>query len=510
MKEKILKKLVKKDYNNKLEEILSKKDFSEEVKNTLLSIFYKIENGYQDYHKIKRETFDKKEYIEKLIDIIDKDCEKIEFITKNNDKQEKVDKDKKEIICLPIENKILYALAKIQKRQIVVKYIDEDIGKAFSFMLNTGNNINMVEPLRDFNGFSWNIIVKDIEDVNCNLMYQNIIYLVGNKFVDKWVNNYEPLVDYFELFQNEIEKKYGKKIKDNILDYLLKLSLKLKAKYDENFKETIKKKKEELEQENSELENREQYLGKIAKCKKEKEKQIKELDKIINSKKLLMEEYENRNKELPLEKKIFSIRVLKNNLKEERKTILNEIDVYNQEMIPKVFLEKKHIIEKKLKYFSSLEEGDLRKDLIDLQKEMIKCMSIDIQKEPDKNKLTRFIYQYRYYSFLPFDSDTYLYEVKELKRSFNKLTKTLIEQAINSKVIIKITDDEKLNFNMTQKILLSKIIILEDIFIKIANEKDWISLIIFDEEIEDSKIKLKSTTKEKLTIKMNKKNKLFI
>ena len=137
-------------------------------------------------------------------------------------------------------------------------------------------------------------------------------------------------------------------------------------------------------------------------------------------------------------------------------------------------------------------------------------MSIDIQKEPDKNKLTRFIYQYRYYSFLPFDSDTYLYEVKELKRSFNKLTKTLIEQAINSKVIIKITDDEKLNFNMTQKILLSKIIILEDIFIKIANEKDWINLIIFDEEIEDSKIKLKSTTKEKLTIKMNKINKLFI
>ena len=61
LKEKLLKKLVKKDYNNNLEEILSQKDFSEEVKNTLLSMFYKIENGYPDYHKIKRETFGKKE-----------------------------------------------------------------------------------------------------------------------------------------------------------------------------------------------------------------------------------------------------------------------------------------------------------------------------------------------------------------------------------------------------------------------------------------------------------------
>lgn len=75
-KSNFLTKFVKKDYNNKLEEVLSKKDFSEEVKNTLLSMFYKIENGYKDYKNVKRETFEKKEYIEKLINIVDKDCKK--------------------------------------------------------------------------------------------------------------------------------------------------------------------------------------------------------------------------------------------------------------------------------------------------------------------------------------------------------------------------------------------------------------------------------------------------
>ena len=131
-------------------------------------------------------------------------------------------------------------MQKFGKKNIVVNLIDESIEEAFSFVLNTGNNINMVEPLRDFNGFSWNVIAKDIEDLNCNLIYQNIIYLVGNKFVDKWVNNYEPLVDYFDLFQSQIEKKYGKRIKNNIIKYLLKLSIILKMNIDETLKKKYK------------------------------------------------------------------------------------------------------------------------------------------------------------------------------------------------------------------------------------------------------------------------------
>ena len=117
MKEKLFNKIVKKDYNNNLEKVLSKKEFSEEVKNSLLNIFYKIENGYNDYNTIKRETLKKQEYIEKLTNIIDKDCNKIEFIKKDSKKEEKIDKEKKEIICLPIENKILYSLAKIRQKE---------------------------------------------------------------------------------------------------------------------------------------------------------------------------------------------------------------------------------------------------------------------------------------------------------------------------------------------------------------------------------------------------------
>ena len=114
MKEKLFNKIVKENFNNQLEKVLSKKDFSEEVKNTLLSMFYKLETGFNDYEIVKKGTYDKKEYIENLINTIDKNCQKIEFIGKEELQKEKVDEKQKEIICEPIDIKILCFLAKMR------------------------------------------------------------------------------------------------------------------------------------------------------------------------------------------------------------------------------------------------------------------------------------------------------------------------------------------------------------------------------------------------------------
>lgn len=62
-KEKIIGKIVKKNYNNELEEVLEKKLFDEHAKNLLLSILYKIEAGYEDYEKVKMDISKKDEYI---------------------------------------------------------------------------------------------------------------------------------------------------------------------------------------------------------------------------------------------------------------------------------------------------------------------------------------------------------------------------------------------------------------------------------------------------------------
>ena len=511
MKDKLLKKIVKKNYNNQLEEVLTKKEYPLEVKNELLSIFYKIENGYNDYKTIKRQTFEKKEYIEKLISIIEKDCDKIEF-TKNKEK-EKVDKKNKQIICYPIETNILYSIAKIQKGKTAVSYLDNTIEKALTFLLNTGNNINMVEPLRDFNGFSWNVIVKDIEDVNCNLIYQNMIYMLGNKFIDKWVNNYDQMVDYFELFEEEIKQNYSEEIEEKITTNIINIAILTKIEYDKNFKNEIKEKFEENETKYSEFENTSMYISKISRYKKQIETKIKNIDKIIYNKELLIQEYEQRNKDLPLEKKIFSIRVLKNLLIEERINLLEEIQNQNKLIDPQYFIREKDLTKTKLKYFSIVEKEDIKKELnknlINLQKEIIKCMYLDTKKIKTKQDLIEQIYKYRYYSLLPINEEELICNKKELSSYLNKLTKAIIEKAIKMKVINKIINIEEINFEITKKLLLSKIVSLQDINIK-PNYKDGnLMLTIYDEEIEDNKINIQIIQKKELNMKLNKKIKLF-
>ena len=79
-KEKFILKLNIKDYNNQLEKILSKKTFSEDTKNLLLSMLYQVENSYADYNLANGDTKTKKEILEEILKIIEQDCEKIEIV----------------------------------------------------------------------------------------------------------------------------------------------------------------------------------------------------------------------------------------------------------------------------------------------------------------------------------------------------------------------------------------------------------------------------------------------
>lgn len=514
MKDKLLGKIVKENYNNQLEKVLSKKDFSVEVKNALLSMFYKIETGFKDYKIVKRDTYDKKDYIEGLINTIEQDCDKIEFIKQDGKQQEKVSKKQKEIACEPIDIKILNSLEKINKKTITIKELNKNVTNCFSDFLNTGNDINKVEPLRDFNGFSWNIILKDIEDLDYNLIYQNMILLVGNEFLDKWTNKNDAKTDNFEMFKNILENKYGEPVRDYIITNLLKLVVWINAKKDNELKKEIENTKEDLEGAFYELENREMYLVKLSKLKKKKEREIKKIDKIMNDKKLLRQEYEKRNDALPLDKKIFSIRVLKEILLNERTKLLHEINQYNKMMKPHVFLEKKQKIEQNLKYIDIYDDIDLDQEistgLVNLQKQVIKCMQLDIEKAQDIDTLVDLIYKYRYYNLIPANEKQSICNINKLKKDIDSLTMTLINKATDMKILIKIAEDEKINSYIMKQILISKIICLEDINIKITSEKTGIYLTIYDEETKDNKIKLENISKENIKIKFNRRIDLFI
>ena len=162
-----------KNYNNRLEQILEKKAFSGDIKNLLLSMFYKIEVSYKDYQNVKRYSKEQTDLMEELINIIEKSCNKIEMVEPNSDKGKVLkkynlhsisDRAYKKIISFPVEADLLYALADIEKKYYYIKddyYIEK---QTFEKMLNMGYCMNLKEIIRDFSGWSWKIEAKDIEN----------------------------------------------------------------------------------------------------------------------------------------------------------------------------------------------------------------------------------------------------------------------------------------------------------------------------------------------------------
>ena len=354
--EKLLDKIVKKDYNNELERILEKKPYAENVKSILLSILYKLETSYKDYRKVKQDVVTKEELIENVINTIKNNCDEIKIVKPNSKESEiignrtfLVEKKRKRIICYNIERKVLYCLAKISKRNRIIKDDYFIINKTLSDLINVGNCINTVEPLRDFNGYSWTTIPKEIESITHNLIYQNLVLLVGNNFMNKWVNNKEFIMDYMELFQETLEKLYGKEEAKELIELLKEISVYLEIRFDKKAKEKMLKQKEIVEKELGQMQNNETFVEKITEEKRKITYNIKMIDETINNKHLLEEEYEKRNEILPLEEKIFSMKILAKMMAEERKNELEKIERLNELLDPQRYISYKKELEEKQK-----------------------------------------------------------------------------------------------------------------------------------------------------------------
>ena len=71
-KDNIFLKLNTRDINTELETILDNKNMDEDVQSLILSMFYKIDNAYSDYQKVKTNMPTKEIFNQNIIDVIEK------------------------------------------------------------------------------------------------------------------------------------------------------------------------------------------------------------------------------------------------------------------------------------------------------------------------------------------------------------------------------------------------------------------------------------------------------
>ena len=232
------------DYNLILEKILDSKCFSSNSKSLLLSMIYKLEEFYKDYQTVKNLDTTKYEFLNLILETIKKYCDNIKLVEpddadvlKKNNVLALTNEKERSILCYPTENALLYAISDIMPKYFYVSNSFE-YKNSFQRTLVNGYNDNILEILSDFNGWSWDVNIKQKRNFQDALIYQNMVIIFGNNFMEEWRE--KDTVDNNSL--NQIEKYFSN---TKYFEYLCKylvfgLTVKEKAKTNKELANKIK------------------------------------------------------------------------------------------------------------------------------------------------------------------------------------------------------------------------------------------------------------------------------
>lgn len=515
-KEKKLHKIHLKDYTNRLEKILENKSFSLQTKNLLLSMFYKIENAYHDYEKTKVEVHDKGEFLEKLIQIIEQKCQEIEMIKLGLEDTNMletipytIDKEQGKIMLIGNDLVMLNAILEIAQNPICIPEEEILLQKPLSYFLNLGSRMHEAEVIRDFNGWSWDIVLKEIPYVELNLAFQNFLYLLGSEFISSWIKNDTSLADYLILAYEKLKNEFEEERAKELIQLFCKFSIEMLAKQDISQKEFWKNLKQQNSIELAKISDKTTYLEEVTQKKKEITREIEKIDKILNDQNLLQKEYQERNAKLANKDKIFSIRHLVNRLEIERQELVDNMKKYNSLIEPQGYVVRKDEIERKEEFYRklNLEQEDQRESLLWLCLLFIECFQIKIARAHTKQEITSYFYILRYYYFLPFDTEgTKLKDIPKLADSFEKTFRILIEKAYKLDIIETITDDIEINYQIIRKLFDSKMIDLNNTVIETKVEDGRLIVQYYDTNILENTHEIQTGK----MVKLKKKTKLFV
>jgi len=503
--------LIKKDKNAELEKILARKKIDEQAKNLLQGILYKIEASYKDYQIVKSKKQTEEKYLIEMLTNIDKRCNTIKVVKPSQNLadeeiQKELEKSKfyvgDEIVSYPIEEKILYAIEKKSRYPKILNNKYEEATIAVSEVINIGKNMDRVEVLRDFNGWSWTTINKEIENIQANLIYQTLQIILGEEFLDNWCQDKDGIIDYLEKFVEEMTLQYGEKIAKSQKELLLQIAIANTVRVNDKYAKNIEEKIKNIDEEVNKYEDTDKKIAEMTNRKKQLLQELNEIEKIISQNTRLKIEYEKRNQEESKDKKIFNIRILKKQLENKKYDILEQIEQNNYLLKPLNYLEEKYkLLEKKsmLQQTQKTQE-QMEKMLIQYIENFLKCFKIIINKTKQEEEIYQLFYKFRYFMLLPFDSEKSIKDIQQLEKSILETENKLVQKAIEKKVIAKVP------FEIIKHIFKTRIIILEDLNYKITKKEEKYYVQIFDENISEEKFEI--TPVEKM--KINRKIQIFI
>lgn len=496
-----------KNYNEKLEEILDEKNFTEEVQNLILSMFYKIESSYRDFHQVKKESPERDIFISNILFIISEYCNNIEIIKPKGRKNEieyKISKKSGSIKCFPNEVLLLYCIMQLSEDSNNRLELKE---KAVNNILEIGRSLSYQEPIRDFNGWSWTNAIISNSEIQYNLIYQNLTLLIGYEKLEKICKIQNKSLK----LKRELKIKYQNELVEEFVNRFIRVSVILKSNEDKKYKENVINYYGPYAEELKKLSNKEQLLESSTEKKKMIIKEIKKIDKILNNISELKKDFVKRNKNLPQSKKIFSISSLEEIYESQRIDYLKQIKQYNKLQDPSTYIKRREELEEKAKFYLDLElenikKNDIDKEIIKLQVDFLKLFEEKIINCNDKREIIKLIYDFRYYYHLYFRSGYKIKDLEKLKKRLYRVLARLIKKAKELKAMERILIHTTNQVDILDKIMQSQIFMLEGIVCQIISRENKTYIQYYDGNIFEGEIEVKSDE----IITKKKKFKLFL
>ena len=526
MKEEIFSKF--RDYNSELEKILEKKDFSQDAKNLLLSMFYKLESSYEDYQTVKRNVKSKQEYLENILDNI-KQCNKIETLKSADpefaewaveNKTFDVDMKLKKIRVVENEISLLSALLELDDFKIYLEEKYNLIRNSFPYLVNTANDMNHTEVLRDFNAFSWNIVVKDIPNIPINLVYHALQTALTVDLI-KQLEHTNSNQDIIRIIKDNMKTLYDEKTAKKFMMLVFKLSILLYIQTSPAECKRLQDEFKNIAQDLDFITNKKEYIAYTTKRKQEYTKQIKEIDLMINDQQRLIQEYERRNAELSEYHKIFSLSHLTERLQKEKARAMKRIEEYSKRLEPRKYVENKQKLQDNYSLlkgidFENIENNQKLIDKLMMELQLLllsKLLPQKIEKLDEKEDLINFMYELRYYAFIMYNAEQHIKEMPKLQQPLQLAIETLLKKMYQQKTINVLSTNEKCDLQCESTIFYYSIINLEDIYMELVRmdkSKGEYELTIFDgKDTIAETVQLTLAFHKRDKVKLKKKIKLF-
>lgn len=494
------------DYNMELDRILDSKYFSSNIKSLLLNMIYKLEVSYTDYKEIKRCVRNKEDFLNEIIEIIRLYCDNIKTVEPDSDQAKLLIKNKvmaltneneRSILCYPTEISLFYAISDISPKYF---YINQDfaIREIFQSILVNGYNINNVEILNDFNGWSWDKEYDEQFDYTDNLIYQNLLIILGEKFLCEWRTYNSTKRDFLLEIQKYIKLFTGN---DNFLKCLYKM-IYLKPGVREKTSENIKKSKINLKK----MVDKVKFIEDTKNKKQKLIKKLEKIEKILEDYKLLKNEFIKLNSKL--DKKIKTIKKYKEILIKEKENCIKHINELDYLLKPENYLIKKEYLQKTCFLYAC--KGSFNEALVDCQKQFLYFLEKKMNKINTRDELIDLIYEIRYYKSLKISKDVSIYEIDELKKHIDSIMKKTITKLCKLGAMKIISMDINLNFEIINYALDTKIIELEEIKLNFDIDDQGLIIKVFDKDtIEKQGRKRIDLSNKALEVKLKRKIKLF-